>query len=288
MFKFIKNIFKSEKLNPDVVEDLQDYLLSSDFGYTATEKIMENLKKHNKDSKLSGVEAKEILKDQLSKDLKKLQTEFKITTKPTVLLFIGINGAGKTTVLAKIGHYYQQQKKKIIIGAADTFRASATEQLEHWAKKLKSDFISAPNSDPASVAYKTYKQAIDENIDIALIDTAGRLTNNDNLMNELKKIYSTLQKLESSVIAKNEATSSSIVPILILDGTAGQNSINQLEKFSEFLDIKGLIINKMDSSSKAGFVFQLTDKKIPILFLGSGEKLEDLEVFTPEAFLKDF
>ncbi|MDR1698382.1 MAG: signal recognition particle-docking protein FtsY [Prevotellaceae bacterium] len=291
VFGFIKKVFKKEKLDAEVSQNLEDYLLSSDFGYETTQKIMETLKKENKNSSLNSAQTKDILKEQLKKELAPLETNFELKNKPTVLLFLGINGAGKTTVLAKLANHYQKQGKSVIIGAADTFRASATEQLEEWAKRLKADFISAPNSDPASVAYKTYKQAIDEGKDVVLIDTAGRLTNNDNLMNELKKIYSTLQKLETSVIAKSngDVAISSICPILVLDGTAGQNSINQVEKFSEFLPIKGLIINKMDSSSKAGFVFQLAQKSpTPILFLGNGEKLEDLQPFTANTFLQDF
>ena len=191
----------------------------------------------------------------------------------------GVNGVGKTTTIGKLGKFYKDNKKSVVFGAADTFRAAAIEQLELWSNKINVNIIkSDTGSDPASVAYKTATYAREKNIDIALIDTAGRMQNKKNLMDEYKKIFNVLKKIDQNF--PNET-------ILVLDATTGQNALNQVEEFTKIHNVTGLIITKLDSTAKGGIVLAICKKyKLPILAVGMGEKETDLYPFNAEYFAK--
>jgi len=201
------------------------------------------------------------------------------SSKPTIIIVSGVNGVGKTTTIGKLGKFYKDNKKSIIFGAADTFRAAAIEQLELWSNKINVNIIKSEiGSDPASVAYKTAAYAIEKNIDIALIDTAGRMQNKKNLMDEYKKIFNVLKKIDPSFPSET---------ILVLDATTGQNALNQVEEFTKIHKITGLIITKLDSTAKGGIVLAICKKyKLPILAVGMGEKETDLYPFNAEFFAK--
>ena len=197
----------------------------------------------------------------------------------SVIVVSGVNGVGKTTTIGKLGKYFKDNKRSVVFGAADTFRAAAIDQLQVWAAKVKVDIIkSEVNSDPASVAFKTAEFAKKNQIDIALIDTAGRLHNKKNLMEEYKKIINVLKKIDKNF--PNEV-------ILVIDATTGQNAINQVEEFSKIHNLTGLIITKLDSTAKGGVVLAICKKfKLPIVAIGMGEKEDDLQPFKAEYFSK--
>jgi fused signal recognition particle receptor len=199
--------------------------------------------------------------------------------KPYIILIVGINGVGKTTTVGKLAHNYKKAGLKVIIGAADTFRAAANEQLEIWAKRADVGItLNKQSTDPSSVAYDTVQKAIKEKFDVVLIDTAGRLHNKSHLMDELGKIKRVINKVLPN--APNDT-------FLVLDGNTGQNAIIQAEEFSKVTDITGLIITKLDGTAKGGVVFQISSKqKIPVKYIGIGEGIDDLQTFIPEQFVK--
>ena len=200
-------------------------------------------------------------------------------SKTTTIIVSGVNGVGKTTSIGKLGKYFKDNNRSVVFGAADTFRAAAIEQLQVWAQKVKVDIIKSEiNSDPASVAFKTAEFAKNNQIDIALIDTAGRLQNKKNLMEEYKKIINVLKKID--ITFPNEV-------ILVLDATTGQNALNQVEEFSKIHNLTGLIITKLDSTAKGGVVLAICKKyNLPIIAVGMGEKEDDLQPFKAEFFSK--
>jgi len=226
----------------------------------------------------------EILKlmaDKLAIELLKYEKDLSLmgNAKSAVIVVSGVNGAGKTTSIGKLGKYFKDNNRSVVFGAADTFRAAAIDQLQVWATKIKVDIIKSEiNSDPASVAFKTAEFAKKNQIDIALIDTAGRLQNKKNLMEEYRKIINVLKKIDSSY--PNEV-------ILVLDATTGQNALNQVEEFSKIHDLTGLIITKLDSTAKGGVVLAICKKyNLPIVAVGMGEKETDLHPFDAEYFAK--
>jgi len=278
----IKNIFSKKNIDESVLSQFEELLISADVGVeTATElkKEFEKLK-IDKDltdsSKIINILAAKISELLLpyQKNLLSLNSN-----KPTVIVVSGVNGVGKTTTIGKLGKFFKDNKKSVIFGAADTFRAAAIEQLELWSNKININIIkSETESDPASVAFKTATYAKEKNIDIALIDTAGRMQNKKNLMDEYKKIFNVLKKIDETF--PNET-------ILVLDATTGQNALNQVEEFSKIHKITGLIITKLDSTAKGGIVLAICKKyKLPILALGMGEKETDLYPFNAEFFAK--
>jgi len=278
----IKNIFSKKNIDESVLSQFEELLISADVGVeTATElkKEFEKLK-IDKDltdsSKIVNILAAKISELLLpyQKNLLSLNSN-----KPTVIVVSGVNGVGKTTTIGKLGKFFKDNKKSVIFGAADTFRAAAIEQLELWSNKININIIkSETESDPASVAFKTATYAKEKNIDIALIDTAGRMQNKKNLMDEYKKIFNVLKKIDETF--PNET-------ILVLDATTGQNALNQVEEFSKIHKITGLIITKLDSTAKGGIVLAICKKyKLPILALGMGEKETDLYPFNAEFFAK--
>ena len=278
----INNIFKTRKIDDVVLQEFEDLLISSDVGIETAQNLKNDFEKFRIDKKLN--DHKEILKllaDKLSLDLLKYEKNLNDlgNNKTAVIVVSGVNGVGKTTTIGKIGKFFKDNNKSVVFGAADTFRAAAIDQLELWARKIKVDIIkSETGSDPASVAYKTAEFSKKNQIDIALIDTAGRLQNKKNLMEEYKKIINVLKKIDNDY--PNEI-------ILVLDATTGQNALNQVEEFSKVHSLTGLIITKLDSTAKGGVVLAICKKyKLPIIAVGMGEKEDDLHPFNADLFAK--
>ena len=274
-------IFK-RKIDEMMLNELEDFLIQSDVGVESAKELREkfantkvNPKNSNKDEifKIFSSYASEILKP-LEKNLEDL-----VKNKPTVILIAGVNGVGKTTTIGKLGKILGHNNTKIVFGAADTFRAAAVSQLESWAKKTNADIIkSEEGSDPASVAYKALDYGKKNNFDYLLIDTAGRLQNKKNLMDEFKKITKVVKKIDLN--APHET-------FLILDATTGQSAINQVEEFKKITPITGIIMTKMDGTAKGGILLAIGKKfKLPILALGMGEKENDLQPFNAQHFSK--
>lgn len=264
------------------LDQIEEILLSSDIGFDTTEKIIESVKKNLKSEKdRSSENIIEIVKQELTDVLSVSNSNNNETKniKPYIILIIGVNGVGKTTTIGKLANNYKKIGKKVIVAAADTFRAAANEQLEIWAKRADVDIVqSEKGTDPSSVVFETVKRSIDKNYDIVLIDTAGRLHNKTNLMNELDKIRRVIKKLLPD--APNET-------LLIVDGNTGQNAILQADEFSKVTDISGLVITKLDGTAKGGVVFQIVAKQnIPVRFIGVGELIDDLQEFNSKAFVE--
>ena len=278
----IKKIVKSKKIDDSTLEELENHLISSDIGIAFSEEIITEIK--NKKYLDTSVEAiKKIILNSIVKVLKPLEKEIltsKINTQPFLILVVGVNGVGKTATVGKLAYKFSSQGKTVGIVAADTFRAAAVEQLEIWSKRTNSTFFSSniENSDPASLSYSSYLKAQEQKIDILIIDTAGRLHNKSNLMDQLTKIIRVLKKINAS--APDEV-------ILVLDGNTGQNSIKQASVFKEICDINSLIISKLDGTAKGGAVIPIGKiLKIPIIGLGVGEQKEDLVRFKADQFAR--
>ncbi|RUA13372.1 MAG: signal recognition particle-docking protein FtsY [Alphaproteobacteria bacterium] len=272
-------IFK-KKIDENMLNELEDFLIQSDVGVESAKELREkfantkvNLKTIGKDEifKIFSNYVSEILKP-LEKNLENINKN-----KPSVILIAGVNGVGKTTTIGKLGKILGQNNKKIVLGAADTFRAAAVSQLEVWAKRINADIIkSDEGADPASVAYKALDHAKKNNFDYLLIDTAGRLQNKKNLMDEFKKITKVLKKIDSN--APHET-------FLILDATTGQSAISQVEEFKKISPITGIIMTKLDGTAKGGILLAIGKKfKLPIIALCMGEKEDDLQTFNSEYF----
>jgi fused signal recognition particle receptor len=272
-------IFK-KKIDENMLNELEDFLIQSDVGVESAKELREkfantkvNPKTVEKDEifKIFSNYVYEILKP-LEKNLENINKN-----KPSVILIAGVNGVGKTTTIGKLGKILGQNNKKIVLGAADTFRAAAVSQLEVWAKRINADIIKSDDgADPASVAYKALDHAKKNNFDYLLIDTAGRLQNKKNLMDEFKKISKVLKKIDSN--APHET-------FLILDATTGQSAISQVEEFKKISPITGIIMTKLDGTAKGGILLAIGKKfKLPIIALGMGEKEDDLQTFNSEYF----
>ena len=277
-----KNIFSKKKLDDDVLSEFEDLLISADTGVDVAKELRKDFENFKIDKKLD--DHQEILKliaDKMAINLLKYEKDLSLmgNANTSVIVVSGVNGVGKTTTIGKLGKYFKDNNRSVVFGAADTFRAAAIDQLQVWAAKVKVDIIKSEiNSDPASVAFKTAEFAKKNQIDIALIDTAGRLQNKKNLMEEYKKIINVLKKIDSSF--PNEV-------ILVLDATTGQNALNQVEEFSKIHNLTGLIITKLDSTAKGGVVLAICKKyDLPIVALGMGEKDSDLHPFNAEYFSK--
>ncbi len=263
------------------IDQLEEILVSSDIGYDTAEKIIENVRvslKAEKDRSQSNV--LKIVREELVKLINQnsINGPDFYKYKPYVILIIGVNGAGKTTTIGKLANNYKKIGCRVIVGAADTFRAAANEQLDIWAERAGVDIIQrGKGTDPSSVAFDTVKKAIDDNYDIVLIDTAGRLHNKSNLMNELSKIKRVISKILPGAPHQT---------LLVLDGNNGQNAVVQAEEFSKVTDLSGLIITKLDGTAKGGAVFQIISRqKVPVKYIGVGEGIEDLQEFDPKSFV---
>ena len=277
-----KNIFSKKNIDEDILTEFEELIISSDAGVDVARELRKDFENFKIDKKIE--DHKEILKliaEKMAINLLKYEKDLSLmgNAKSSVIVVSGVNGAGKTTSIGKLGKYFKDNNRSVVFGAADTFRAAAIYQLQVWAAKVKVDIIKSEiNSDPASVAFKTAEFAKKNQIDIALIDTAGRLQNKKNLMEEYKKIINVLKKIDPSY--PNEV-------ILVLDATTGQNALNQVEEFSKIHDLTGLIITKLDSTAKGGVVLAICKKyKLPIVAIGMGEKETDLHPFNAEYFSK--
>ena len=272
-------IFK-KKIDENMLNELEDFLIQSDVGVESAKELREKFANTKVNPKTVGKdEIFKIFSNYVSEILKPLEKNLENINKnkPSVILIAGVNGVGKTTTIGKLGKILGQNNKKIVLGAADTFRAAAVSQLEVWAKRINADIIkSDEGADPASVAYKALDHAKKNNFDYLLIDTAGRLQNKKNLMDEFKKITKVLKKIDSN--APHET-------FLILDATTGQSAISQVEEFKKISPITGIIMTKLDSTAKGGILLAIGKKfKLPIIALCMGEKEDDLQTFNSEYF----
>ena len=275
---------KSKKVNKEYFDELEEILIEADVGVNLTMRVIEEVVQESLKNKISDAEEiNELVIDKLFEGYMNKGEEVPCDVRfredgPTVLLVAGVNGVGKTTTIAKLAHRYIEQGKKVMLCAADTFRAGAIEQLSIWAERLGCDIVvGKPNSDPASVAFDGAKKAIENNVDLLIVDTAGRLQNKINLMNELSKI--------SRVISK-EIPDSPHEVFLIIDATTGQNGVMQAKQFLDCIKLTGIVITKMDGTSKGGIILAIRDELgIPVRFIGLGEKMEDLKEFDLEKYL---
>lgn len=276
----INDVFSAfRKVDEDLLEELEEILIMSDIGFETANNIITRLRERIKKEKISDAEEiKKALKEEMKAILDKTDNSLKLETKPSVVLVVGVNGVGKTTSIGKIANKFRKEGKKVILAAADTFRAAAVEQLEIWANRANVDIVKKEEgADPASVVFDAIKKTREENADILICDTAGRLHNKKYLMDELLKIKKVIDK---------ELPSSSKEILLVLDATTGQNAIEQVKAFKEVADITGLVLTKLDGTAKGGVVLGIVNEnKIPVKFVGVGEKIDDMEVFNSEDFI---
>lgn len=268
-----------KKVDENLLEELEEKLIMSDVGMTATDEIIEELRSRIKQDKIiESDKVVEILKEQLEKILTKEDNKLNLETSPAAILMVGVNGAGKTTSIGKIANRLRLQGKKVLVVAADTYRAAAVEQVEEWAKRANVDIIKGQeNADPSSVIFTGCKKAKDENYDVVICDTAGRLQSKKSLMDELEKMNKVIDR---------ELPNSSKETLLVLDGSTGQNAISQLKAFKEATGVTGVIITKLDGTSKGGVIIKLAkDENIAIKFIGIGEKIDDMEEFNARDFV---
>ena len=273
----LKKILKSKKIDKETLDNLEELLIESDLGINFTSEIITEIEK-NKLVDTSSQNVASLIQKKIYDLLSPLEKDFVISHRPHIILVVGVNGAGKTATIGKIASKFSKEKK-IGLVAADTFRAAASEQLQVWAERTQSVFFSGKeSSDPASLAYSSVKKAMLDNFDLLLIDTAGRLHNKTDLMNELSKIIRVLKKIDDSF--PHEI-------LLVLDGNIGQNSITQAQTFKEICGIDGLIVTKLDGTAKGGVIVPIANEmKIPIYALGVGESQDDLIKFDAESFSK--
>lgn len=276
-------IVGKSKVDDNVLDAIEEALLSSDMGVETTLKLIDNLEDRvERDKYMSMDELVDILRDEISKLLKVDDSEevipFDFSKKPYVMLVVGVNGVGKTTTIGKIASMLRAQGKKVVLGAADTFRAAAVEQLTIWAERSGADIVKQPmGSDPASVAFDSVKSAVARGADVVLIDTAGRLHNRVDLMNELTKIRNVIRKVVPD--GPHEV-------LLVLDGSTGQNAFVQAKEFSKATDVTALAVTKLDGSAKGGVVVGIVDQfRFPVKFIGIGEGVDDLKVFDKKEFV---
>ena len=280
----LRNIVVKKEIDDKTLDRIEDYLIQSDVGVASASEIREIISKTKIDpNKDLTVEINNILKDYIISVMKPLENNefFKNKEKLNAILVSGVNGVGKTTTIGKISKILKENGNKVMLAASDTFRAAAIEQLENWAKKIDVEITkSSQGSDPASVAYKAIETSLSNNFNQVLIDTAGRLQNKKNLMEEYKKIANVTKKIDES--APHDV-------ILVLDATSGQNVINQVEEFNKIIPITGLVMTKLDGTAKGGILLAVAKKyKIPIIALGLGEKEDDLQIFEAEKFADAF
>jgi fused signal recognition particle receptor len=287
--KLGRTVVGKSEVDEDVLDELEEILISSDLGVNTTVKIIERIEERVAKEKYLGTsELDKILREEIAGLLSENNTQdlkdFSLpedVKKPYVLLVVGVNGVGKTTTIGKLAAQYKNQGKKVILGAADTFRAAAVDQLKMWGDRIGVPVVShGMNTDPASVAFDAVKQGVEEEADIVIIDTAGRLHTKVNLMNELSKIKRVIQKFVSE--APHEV-------LLVLDGSTGQNAMIQAREFTKATQITALAITKLDGTAKGGVVIGISEEfKIPVKYIGVGEKVEDLQVFNKMEFVDSF
>ena len=278
MSEQVSAVFNKRKLDDEALQDLEDILITSDFGVGPATKVAALLAKDKFDKQVTDMEIKIALADVISDILTPLEKPIVLTSaKPQIMLFVGVNGSGKTTTLGKIAKRYHDQGKKVLIAAGDTFRAAAVEQLTVWSERAGAEIVSGKlGSDAAGLVYDAIEKAKADNVDILMIDTAGRLQNRTELMDELAKVVRVIKKQDPSAPHHS---------ILVLDATVGQNALMQTEAFKETAGVTGLIMTKLDGTAKGGVLVALSDKyKLPIHAIGIGERIEDLENFSAPVF----
>lgn len=277
-FGRLAGLLGATEIDADTWDDLEALLVQADVGIETTQSVLKSLKDAVKrDGLTRASDLQAVLKAELRSRLI-TPPQIAFSTKPAVILLVGVNGSGKTTTAAKLGQRFLKEGKKILFGAADTFRAAAVDQLQVWGERLKTEVISgAPESDPGAVAYNAVQAGIARGVDFILIDTAGRLHTRFNLMEELKKVYRVVNK---ALPGAPHAV------WLVLDATTGQNALQQARAFKEAVKVTGVILSKLDSSARGGMAFAIQrELGLPILFAGLGEKPEDLTPFDPDAFV---
>ena len=280
-----KSILGKSTVDDEVLDNLEETLISSDVGVETTLKIIENIQHRVKRDKYIGIsELNGILKAEIAELLNQhhddefADFDSQLPKKPYVILVVGVNGVGKTTTIGKLAYQFKQAGKSVMLGASDTFRAAAVDQLTIWSERVGVPIVSqGMNADPASVAYDTLQSALSKNTDVVLIDTAGRLHNKIGLMNELTKIKKVMQKLIPD--APHEV-------LLVLDASTGQNAIEQARQFTAATEVNALALTKLDGTAKGGVIIGISDQfKIPVRYIGLGEKMTDLQVFNAEEFV---
>lgn len=267
------------KIDEEFFEELLETLISCDIGAATAEDICERLKDKVKHQNIQDPEQiTELLRESIA-EMMEGDCALNLDTKPTVLLVIGVNGAGKTTTIGKLAHNLKKAGKKVVLGAADTFRAAAIDQLKVWADRAGVDIISAPEgSDPASVVFDTLKAGVARGADVIICDTAGRLHNKKNLMDELAKIHRVIDR---------ELPGASKEVLLVLDGTTGQNAVNQAREFGAVTPVSGIIVTKLDGTAKGGAVLSVkSELNLPVKYIGVGEGIDDLQPFDPQEFAR--
>lgn len=283
--KLSKAIVGKSKVDEDVLDNLEEILIASDVGVETTLKIITRIEERVAKDKYFGTdELNRILREEitalLTQNTKKLE-EIDFSKKPYVIMVVGVNGVGKTTTIGKLAAQFKKEGKKVVLGAADTFRAAAIDQLQVWADRVGVPLVKqSMGSDPASVAYDTIQSAIKQDADVVIIDTAGRLHNKVNLMNELTKIKRVMQKVKPEI--PDEV-------LLVLDGSTGQNAFEQAKQFTKATEVTSLAITKLDGTAKGGVVIGISDQfQIPVKYIGVGEKVDDLQVFDQIEFVDSF
>ncbi len=286
--KLSRAVVGKSKVDADVLDDLEEVLVTSDVGVNTTLKVIDRIEARVAKDKYVGTEALNlILKEEIAGLLSETSsgeaTVFSVpeTNKPYVIMVVGVNGAGKTTTIGKLAHQFKKQGLNVVLGAADTFRAAAIDQLQVWADRVGVPIIKqSMGSDPASVAFDTLQSAVNSNADVVIIDTAGRLHNKVNLMNELTKVKRVMQKVVDH--SPHEV-------LLVLDGSTGQNAFEQAKQFTAATEVTALAITKLDGTAKGGVVIGISDEfQIPVRYIGVGEGVEDLQVFNKFEFIDSF
>jgi fused signal recognition particle receptor len=278
--KLTKAIAGKSTVDADVLDNLEEILITGDVGVSTTVKIIKNIEERVKrDKYVSTSELNTLLKEEVAQLLQKAETKDpKSNSTPYVIMVVGVNGVGKTTTIGKLAHHFKTAGHSVVLGAADTFRAAAVEQLIIWSERVGVPIVQqGMNADPASVAFDTLSSAKAKNADIVIIDTAGRLHNKINLMNELSKIKNVMKKVIPD--APHEV-------LLVLDGSTGQNAVEQCRQFTAATSVNALAVTKLDGTAKGGVVIGISDEfQIPVKYIGVGEKMTDLQVFNPAEFV---
>ncbi|HLW62475.1 MAG TPA: signal recognition particle-docking protein FtsY [Flavobacterium sp.] len=286
--KLTKAVAGKSKVDDEVLDDLENVLISSDVGVNTTLKIIDRIEDRvSRDKYLGTEELNKILRDEITGLLSETEsgeaTEFDIPRdkKPYVIMVVGVNGVGKTTTIGKLAYQFKKAGHKVVLGAADTFRAAAIDQLQIWADRVDVPIVKQQmGSDPASVAFDTLESAVAQNADVVIIDTAGRLHNKVNLMNELTKVKRVMQKVIAD--APHDV-------MLVLDGSTGQNAFEQAKQFTAATEVSSLAVTKLDGTAKGGVVIGISDQfQIPVKYIGVGEGIEDLQVFNKYEFVDSF
>src|SRR5690554_4876964 len=286
--KLSRAVVGKSKVDDEVLDDLEEVLITSDVGVNTTLKIIERIEERvSKDKYVGTSELNSILKEEIAALLEENNTtdytEFTVPSdkKPYVIMVVGVNGVGKTTTIGKLAYQFKKAGKSVVLGASDTFRAAAVDQLTIWSERVGVPIVSqGMNADPASVAYDTLQSAVSKDADVVIIDTAGRLHNKVNLMNELTKIKRVMQKVIAD--APHEI-------LLVLDGSTGQNAFEQAKQFTAATEVNALALTKLDGTAKGGVVIGISDQfKIPVKYIGVGEGMEHLQVFNKIEFVDSF